>query len=148
MPVLGFDGWGILNSAGIISLVLVQVKATDEDACPPGEATKLAEECRDIPRDADKIARSLSVLAVHTRDTAIGDAILGMLEILGNGAIPRITVSPGIVRGVTHPHCDDLTPVREAYSDILPANVLGIAVGISVDLADFGHTVTSKARAA
>lgn len=150
MPILGFDGWGIvLDSARYHHvLVLVQVKGTDDATVPPAEAYKLAEECRRVPREPAKIARALSILALLLKGTDLGDIILTMLEELGGDQLPAMAVAPVVVRGTTLASLGDLEPIQAASRDYRPATALGVSVSVGADLADFGRAVTTRARAA
>jgi hypothetical protein len=148
-PFLGFDGWGLLSLEGTAAkLVLVQVKGTDDTACPPSEARKLAQECKDVPRDLGKLARAISVLAVNLKGTKEGVTLLQMLEQLGKGILPPMAVAPVIIRGITPANGDDLQPIRQVVGEFLPACARGVTVSINVALTEFGERVMTLARAA
>jgi hypothetical protein len=146
-PILGFDGWGFLALSGAYALVLVQAKATDEDKRPPGEAEKLAQECRQVPQQLSKICRALSVLAVLLQNQShYLQAVLGMLECLEQGDLPQMVVAPVVVRGLIGAHIGDLEPIRAAFSEIAPIVGRGVTVSIGADLTQFGREVMYRAR--
>jgi hypothetical protein len=148
-PILGFDGWGIARSTnGDLTLALIQVKSTDENASPPRVAEELANECRRAPRDRSALCRALTVLARHLRGDPLQSDVLRMLEQLGDNRLPRMHVAPAIVRGTTQAAINDLQPVRIVAAEFIPATSRGIVVAIGVDLADFGRIVMQRARAA
>lgn len=146
-PILGFDGWGFWKTGTTDhTLVLIQVKGTDEDRCPPTIARALAEECRRLPNQESEICRALTVLAQLLRNTDFFTVVLRMLEKMGSGNLPRMVVAPVIVRGTTPPHVDDLKPIRDVFVDLTPNLGKGIAMSISVDLNEFGKVVMDRAR--
>ncbi|MEA3189080.1 MAG: hypothetical protein QOD99_2910 [Chthoniobacter sp.] len=148
-PILGFDGWGLLRrSDDTYVLVLIQVKATDEDASPPREAGNLASECCRVPRDTSALCRALCVLARLLANNPLGPVILRMLETLGGDSLPPMHVAPVIVRGVSLGRMTDLQPIRDVTADIAPATVRGMVVSIGVPLGRFGEIVMEKAREA
>lgn len=149
-PILGFDGWAIANeTGGSHFFVLIQVKGTEDDKCPPREADTLAEECKRVPRDPSKLSRALCVLLRFLEDD---DPVclqgFKMLEALGKGELPPIYVAPVVVRGTSRVHMDDLGPVRKASLDFAPAIGRGVAIRIGVSLNEFGKIVMEKARQA
>lgn len=147
MPVLGFDGWGILTDEQLkASLVLVQVKGTEDVTRPPAEAEKLIEECKKVPRQVNPICRALSALVNGLHGSPLQPILLKMLETLGDGGLPNIIVAPVIVRGTTPSHKDDLTSLRDASAEYIPAKGYGVTVSIGVSLTDFGHRAMSFAR--
>lgn len=147
-PILGFDGWGLTRRAnGVYTLVLIQVKATEEPKSPPGVARQLAEECSRIPRDRSALSRSLTVLALLLRNDPLESVVIRMLEILGNNGLPDLHVAPAIVRGRSNGQMSDLQPVRRVAPSFAPASARGIVVTIGITLTDFGEIVMRKARA-
>ncbi len=149
VPILGFDGWGIDGTSDTgFSLVLVQVKGTDDDACPPSQAAVLADECRSIPQELDIICRALSILAIRLQGTLFEESILAMLETIGENQLPPIVVAPVIVRGRTQSQMDDLEPIQDACPDFAPIRACGLTLSIGTDLTEFGKCAMLKARAA
>jgi hypothetical protein len=148
MPILGFDGWGILRNDTGNRLVLVQVKATDDKRVPPQEATKLRGECQNVPKDTDKLARAISVLLMFLRGTDHVVFLLGLLQELGQGKLPQLSVAPVIVRGTTCASLEDLEPIRSISSFLEPVQLRGVAISLGVDLALFARRVIERARAA
>lgn len=140
-PVFGFDGWGVLADA----LVLVQVKATDDAARPPGECSRLHAECRRAPTEQGKIARTLGAMVVQAEDKAILAVLLGMLERIGQQQAPPIRVAPVLVRGQVPAHLDDLGDLR---ANPPAGEVLGLSVGVGAPLEPFGRAVANRARSA
>ncbi|MCA9250439.1 MAG: hypothetical protein KDA54_04845 [Phycisphaerales bacterium] len=148
-PILGFDGWGICRYGGdYFTLVLIQVKGTDDGTSPPAIAEELANECRRVPRDTSVICRALCVLARLLRGGDLQPVVFRMLETLGRGELPSMHVAPAIVRGTVPCQIGDLQPCRDAVAEFAPATARGIAVGIGVSLSEFGETVMTRAREA
>jgi hypothetical protein len=148
-PILGFDGWGIMgDDDSNFALVLVQVKATDEDVTPPSVTRELVEECARVPRNPGPICRALAVLVMHVQSPPIRRALIRMLELLGRSHMPQLVVAPVIVRGQTTAQGGDLDPLRHSATDFAPAIGRGVVLSLGVDLNAFGRTVMSRARAA
>jgi hypothetical protein len=148
-PLLGFDGWGLTaTSLGPQALVLIQVKGSDDPACPPAVATQLVSECSDVPMDLDKLARALTACAVRVKGTAIFAKLIGMLETLGSGALPPIVVAAVIVRGSVVPQMSDLQPLVTAVTSFGSILILGMSISIGAPLDAFGKFVMQKAREA
>jgi|GEM_PF-1976202 len=149
-PILGFDGWGICEgSNGQYTLVLIQVKATDQKRQPLREALNLVEECKRVPKNPSAIVRALMSMQrlLQSQDNEkLNRAVLRMLESLGKAQLPDMYISPAIIRGTTTSSIDDLQPIRRAAADYAPAITRGVSVSIGVDLADFGRIVMQQAR--
>lgn len=146
-PVLGFDGWGIVeNNDGAFALALIQVKATDSSDSPPSECKKLADECRRAPLDRSTICRALGALTRLLRGDPLQAPIMRMLESMGRREAIPIFVSPAIVRGITVANPTDLGPIISMANDIFPAAIRAVGVSIGVCLNRFGYRVMSKAR--
>jgi hypothetical protein len=149
-PILGFDGWGIHKDPDSnYTLVLIQVKATDQNKRPPAQALELVDECKDIPKNPSAIARSLTTIAIILRspdNNLLKSAVMRMLETLGKKQLPNIMVAPAIVRGITTSDIEDLQPIRQAGVHYTPAIGRGLSVSLGVKLEDFGRTVMLKAR--
>ena len=149
-PILGFDGWGVAEEAqGETTLVLIQVKATDESKYPPGEATKLKSECIRIPFNPSPLSRALvamSALLNNSENMELRKCLLKMLEGIGKQQLPKIYVAPVIVRGVTQSKIEDLSPIQNAADEFHPAIGRGASVSIGCELAGFGRHVMEHAR--
>lgn len=147
-PILGFDAWGVLEmDTAQPSLVLVQVKGTEETVSPPSIAETLADECCRVPKDIDAICRALTVLVLAVQDQPpMVTAILAMLEQLGQGSLPKLVVAPAIVRGSLAASMSDLDPIKAKVGSMHPAACKGLALSVSVPLTEFGRTVTTMAR--
>jgi hypothetical protein len=149
-PILGFDGWGISKEDdGQYTLVLIQVKATDQKRQPLSEAIKLVEECRRVPRNPSAIARALTSMQILLKsldNEMLRRATLRMLEGLGGEQLPNMYISPAIIRGTTTSSIDDLQPIRAAVADFTPAISRGVSVSIGVALDEFGRIVMQRAR--
>ncbi len=145
-PTLGYDGWGFVLSTTPVTMVLVQVKGTDQDASPPKEAKVLAEECVAAPRDENAIIAALSLLAVVARGTDFQAVAVKLLLAHHDGDLP-IWVGPVVVRGMVEARFEDLDPVREA---VRKASLVarGAVVRVGSDLTAFGRAVCEKARVA
>jgi len=149
-PILGFDGWGILEGDdGLLSLALIQVKATDVNKSPPDDSKKLAEECRRAPTDRSAICRTLTLMCRLMHGDPLQTAVLKMLEKMGrsNDNI-SIVISPAVVRGLTTATASDFAPILSICDDVLPSSIRAIAVSIGVELDRFGYLVMDKAREA
>lgn len=146
-PILGFDGWGILETEeGDNYLALIQVKATDNNNSPPPDADKLAEECRSAPKDKSKICRALTMLCRLTKGDPLHTSVMQMLEKMGQPSETPIIISPVIVRGLTCAKISDLDPVMFIANEILPAPIHALVVSIGVCLEQFGLRVMTMAR--
>lgn len=151
-PILGFDGWGIsVGDDGHHTLVLIQVKATDEDRRPPREALKLIRECKAIPVNSSAIARALTSMVILLKSVdneMLRRAVLIMLERLGKREPLSMHIAPAIVRGTITSDIDDLSSIRAAAMDYAPAIGRGVSVSIGVTLEEFGKIVMQRARGA
>jgi hypothetical protein len=149
-PILGFDGWGVSKEDDDqYTLVLIQVKATDQNSQPLKEAIKLVNECRRVPNDRSKIARALTSmqrLLQSLDNEMLRKATLRMLEGLAREKLPNMYISPAIIRGTTTSSIDDLEPIRAAVADFTPAISRGVSVSIGVALDEFGRIVMQRAR--
>jgi hypothetical protein len=149
MPILGFDGWAVLeSSSNEFDFALIQVKATDVSDSPPSEAYKLAAECVTVPREEEAICRALTVLASLLRGDPFQSVVLRMLTKMARGNELRMLVAPVIVRGVTIGALSDLEPIKVRKTECAPAYVKGVVVSIGVSLNEFGLSVMNKARTA
>jgi hypothetical protein len=147
-PILGFDGWGFFElPSGGTALVLVQVKGTESEDCPPSEASKLANECKQMPTDISALCRALTILALRLGG-ADKDTALSMLEQLGTSQLPSIGVAPVIVRGATNGCIDDLSPIKDVCGEFAPVFARGLVISVGAPLGDVGVEVMRRARAA
>lgn len=145
-PVLGFDGWGILDEAGNVSLVLIQVKGTDEPDRPPSMAEKLVKECIQCPRDTSAVSRALCSLSVLCVDEDVKKHVFWMLAKLGKGEGPVTIVVPVVVRGLVQADHGDLQLFKNVSHNFRPCRAIGVSVSIGSDLANFGQRVMTLAR--
>ncbi|MGH7509808.1 MAG: hypothetical protein ACREMZ_10090 [Gemmatimonadales bacterium] len=148
IPFPGFDGWGLLLEDAGYYLVLIQVKASDEPACPPAVAEELAQECTEIPKDLGKLSRAIAIMAERLKETEYFGKLVLMLQGLSHGEIPPMRIAPVIVRGIVNGCLGDLAPVRARSAELSPAAALGLVITIGVDLSEFGQKVMNMARAA
>ena len=149
-PVLGFDGWGLLASQGGMSLVLLSVKASDDAQRPPAITDVIADECKRMPKEPDKLCRALGALqALLKRKPEVRTEIVRMLERLGKGELPELVVAPVLVRGNTKADLADLATLRARTGDYdPPAVACGAVVSVGASLDNFGTAVMDTARAA
>ncbi len=148
-PLLGYDGWGLLDSgSGKKALVLIQVKGSDDKTSPPQVSQALAAECALIKQDTDKLARALSASLMCVRGTPLAAHLLHMLEQVGKGMLPELIVAPVIVRGNVPAQMSDLEPIRLAAGSYLPVLAKGVTVTLGASLETFGREVMSRARQA
>lgn len=146
-PILGFDGWGILQTGeDSMHFALIQVKATDATTSPPPDSVKLADECRRAPTDRTTICRALSAHVRFLRGDPLQRFVFRILESLGRGGNIPIVVSPVVVRGTTTASFTDLDPIISIVNDSFPIPIKAIVVSIGASLSDFGHRVMSQAR--
>lgn len=148
-PVLGFDGWGIAESPDDrYSLVLIQVKGTESKSCPPPESAVLAEECKQVLQKLGTICRALSVMVLDLEVSSLSDALINLMEHIGEGGTPVVLVAPVVVRGTSEACQGDFGPIREACHGLDPSVGWGVVVTVGAPLNDFGKTVMTRARAA
>jgi hypothetical protein len=146
-PMLGYDGWGIVEQpVGQKALVLIQVKGSDDDNCPPAVAHELVAECKAVAIAPERLSRAIAACFMRVQDLPIGKLLLGMLEKLGSGELPAIVVAPVIVRGHISPKIGDLDPLKLNVGQFGPISALGISVGVGAPLHDFGRLVMQRAR--
>ena len=148
-PILGFDGWALEKLDGEkYAFVLTQVKGTDQAKCPPDEAKTLVEECKRVAHQTGKVARALSMIVLLLEpESEMGKALIGMLELIGQGTLPPLLVAPAIVRGTTSADMGDLVPLRNAASTFMPAKSRCVTVSLGTALGPFGEYVMEQARA-
>lgn len=148
MPILGFDGWGLLQiSDNNWGLVLIQVKGTDDQNRPPKEAGVLIKECNKISKQKNIISRALAIVVrMLQHNPKFAKIILSMLERLGEGKEILLVTAPTIVRGKVPAHKDDLSSISHSLSSPTSFLSRGLSISIGVDLADFGKTVMEGAR--
>jgi hypothetical protein len=147
-PILGFDGWSVMKrSTGDLALVLLQVKATDEDKRPPGEAAKLIAECQKVTSEIEKLNGFLVACVFRCKGTEFAAQLMQMLlELETTGQIAQIIVAPVIFRGVIVADLEDLKSLRAATSTFSHAKSRGLSLSIGVSLTDFGRKVMERAR--
>lgn len=147
-PILGFDGWSVMNkSTGELALVLIQVKGTDDDKRPPGEAAKLIVECGKITAEIGKLKGFLVACVLRCKDTVFRSPLLEMIiELEKTDKIDNIVVAPVIIRGLVDAHLDDLKSIRAATTTFGHAKARGMTLSIGAELGKFGRTVMNTAR--
>ncbi|MES0881807.1 hypothetical protein [Roseibium sp. SCP14] len=148
-PILGLDGWTVIrtNPEGL-SLALIQVKATDDNRRPPGEAAKLVSECGKAVTDKAKLSSYLMACTVRCRGTEYAAMILGMVqELEKNGQIKNLILSPVIIRGEVEADLEDLRSLRDATVSYLHAKARGMTLSLGAELTALGRTAMAKARA-
>lgn len=148
-PVLGFDGWALLDDKKFgVAIVLVQVKGTKDTDCPPRESDTLAEECKAAPTRLGVISRMLTIMARSVDDTSVRATLLRMLAGLGKGKLPSIVVAPVLIRSAGKEAIGDLQPIIDVRADFAPVIGHGVSVLLGVNLNEFGRRVMDAARAA
>ncbi|NNH83560.1 hypothetical protein HLH89_21360 [Rhizobium laguerreae] len=148
-PALGFDGWSLAtNSEEEVSLVLIQVKGTDDERRPPGEAAKLVKECALAASDVEKLNDYLCACVTRCDGTSLWPTLISMmLELETTQRIERTIVSPVIIRGRTSASIDDLRSLRAAgAATYRHAKVFGLSLSIGAELTDFSRLAMKKAR--
>lgn len=146
-PILGFDGWGLFEEDGNYSLVLIQVKGSEDTKSPPSVAEELISEGKKCTLDLSALGSALMTLVVLINDKALQLVILRMLEKLGNGSLPSIFIAPVIIRGNLEARISDLESLIENAESYLPAMSRGLTASLGVPLGDFGRTLFERARA-
>jgi hypothetical protein len=145
-PILGFDGWG-LNKGENPTLVLVEVKGTDEEKRPPSESENLIEECSDITEDKNKLARAItSILRLLKTDSNFYLELSEMLAEMGKSNMPSIVAAPVIVRGKVESTKEDLTEILENTTNFQPAECSTMSVSVGKELAQVGDIVMDVAK--
>lgn len=147
IPFPGFDGWGLMLEAQGHSLVLIQVKASDQRTSPPDVAEELADECAAIPKELGKLSRAIAIMATTLKGTEYFGTLVSMLQRVGRAQLPSMRIAPVIIRGTFPGSLDDLAPVRARSAELSPAAAIGLVVTIGVDLLGFGERVMNMARA-
>jgi hypothetical protein len=147
-PILGFDGWSVMDRAsGELALVLLQVKATDEDKRPPGEAAKLIVECGQVSADVEKLKSFLIACIMRCKGTAFANALMQMVvELEATDKIANTVVAPVIIRGLVAAELEDLTSLRGATATYQHAKARGLTLSLGADLTAFGRKAMESAR--
>lgn len=146
-PVLGFDGWGLLkHEEDNYSLVLVQVKGSDEGVRPPSVSKELINECKTNSLSADAISRALVSLFALLQCPKLQTIVFKMLETIGNDKMIPLIVAPVIVRGGITAHIDDLKTLIDSALEFNPAFSRGVTASIGVSLSQFGKVLFDEAR--
>lgn len=146
-PLLGFDGWGILQLPDeSTALVLMQVKGSDDQDSPPGVCAELVDECKKVKFSSKEIAHSISACLILVQGTDIAVHLLKMLGQLGKGKLPPLVISPVIVRGNITPKLSDIQPLLDISHEFLPAIGRGISIGIGIELEQFGRHLFTEAQ--
>ncbi|HEY0013244.1 MAG TPA: hypothetical protein VGB79_10395 [Allosphingosinicella sp.] len=147
-PILGFDGWSVMNqSTGELALVLIQVKGTDDPDRPPSQAEKLIVECGEVTAKVEKLKGFLVACALRCKGTAFCAPLLNMLvELETTAKVANLVVAPVIIRGLVEADLDDLKSLREATGTFGHAKARGMSLSIGADLNKFGRKAMDSAR--
>ncbi len=147
-PILGFDGWSVMNKAtGELALVLVQVKGTDDEKRPPNEAAKLIVECEKVTTEIEKLKGFLVACVLRCKDTPYRSPLLKMIiELERTCKIADLVVAPVIIRGLVHAHLDDLSTLRAGANGFGHAKARGMTLSLGAELGKFGKAAMDAAR--
>lgn len=147
-PILGFDGWSVMNqSNGELALVLIQVKGTDDSDRPPSQAANLIVECGKVTAEVGKLKGFLVACALRCKGTEYCTPLLNMLvELERTEKVANLMVAPVIIRGLVTADLEDLKSLREATGTFGHAKARGMSLSIGVDLNEFGRKVMDAAR--
>jgi hypothetical protein len=147
-PILGFDGWSVMSlENGELALVLLQVKATDDKARPPGEAAKLIVECGQAATNVEKLKGFLMACTLRCKGSPFALPLMSMVaELETTNRIANTVVSPVIIRGTVTADLGDLETLRNAKGSYLHAKARGMSLSIGADLNDFGRAAMKRAR--
>lgn len=147
-PILGFDGWSVMDrSSGELALVLLQVKATDDEKRPPGEAAKLIVECGRVSTDVEKLKGFLMACIFRCKGTPFATALMNMVvELETTSKITNTVVAPVLIRGLVAADLEDLTSLRGAAGTFQHAKARGLSLSIGANLTAFGRKVMERAR--
>lgn len=130
-----------------LSLVLIQVKGTDDKSRPPGEAAKLVIECGKAVTDKAKLNDFLMACVVRCQGTEYAALLLGMVaELETQGRIANTLLSPVIIRGKVEADLSDLQSLRDAKISYLHAKARGMTLSLGADLNAFGRAAMERAR--
>jgi len=147
-PILGFDGWSVMNqSTGELALVLIQVKGTDDTNRPPTQAARLIVECGKATTEVSKLKGFLVACALRCKDTEYCTPLIKMLvELEKTSKVANLMVAPVIIRGLVTADLEDLKSLREATATFGHAKARGMSLSIGADLNDFGRKAMDAAR--
>jgi hypothetical protein len=147
-PILGFDGWSVMQmSDAAFALALIQVKGSEDKNRPPNIAAELVMECGQAVIAHEKLSGFLFACLLRCKGTEFEGALLKMIiELEETGRICNTILSPVIVRGVLEAHLDDLASLRGATSSFLHAKARGMTLSIGAGLTDFGRAAMNRAR--
>jgi hypothetical protein len=147
-PILGYDGWSVMNqSSGELALVLIQVKGTDDANRPPSQAEKLVVECGAVITEVAKLKGFLAACALRCKGTPFCARLLLMLvELEKTAKVANLVVSPIIIRGFVTADLEDLQSLRAATGTFAHAKARGMSLSIGADLNAFGRKAMDGAR--
>lgn len=147
-PILGFDGWSVMNqSNGELALVLMQVKATDDAKRPPAPAANLIVECGEVSKRIGKLKGFLTACVVRCHGSPFQDGVARMLvELQRTDGIKNLVVAPVIIRGLVPADLEDLKSLRAATSGFGGALTRGMCLSLGADLTEFGRAAMDRAR--
>jgi len=147
-PILGFDGWSVMNrSSGELALVLIQVKGTDDANRPPSQAEKLIVECGEVTAKIEKLKGFLVACALRCKGTPFhADLIRMLVELEKTAKVANLVVAPVIIRGLVTADIEDLKSLRAATGTFAHAKARGMSLSIGADLNAFGRKAMDTAR--
>ncbi|MGM5028327.1 hypothetical protein AB8B02_19050 [Tardiphaga sp. 862_B3_N4_1] len=146
-PILGFDGWSIMQMGTELALVLIQVKGSEDKSRPPGVAGELIVECGRAVIANTKLQGFLIACVLRCKDTEYSAPLMNMIiELTTNGKIANTILAPVIIRGAVEANEDDLTTLRAATPSFLHAKARGMSLSIGTELTEFGRTAMTRAR--
>lgn len=147
-PILGFDGWTVMQMTdGDLALVLIQVKGTEDAERPPGVAAELVAECGRAVTDPGKLKGFLVACMMRCKYTPFQNPLMNMLiELEATDRIVNTVLAPVIVRGSHESHIDDLETLRGATTSFLHAKARGMTLSLGAELAAFGRAAMTRAR--
>lgn len=147
-PILGFDGWTVMQMTdGELALALLQVKGTEDATRPPGVAAELVAECGKAVTDTGKLKSFLVACMIRCQGTEFQKPLMNMIiELERTERIVNTVLAPVIVRGSHDSHIDDLGTLRGATVSFLHAKARGMTLSIGAELSAFGRAAMTRAR--
>ncbi|WP_150129070.1 MULTISPECIES: hypothetical protein [Rhizobium] len=147
-PILGFDGWTVMQATdGELALVLLQVKGTEDAARPPNVAAELVAECGRAVTDFTKLKGFLMACLLRCKNTPFELPLMNLIvELERDDKIANTLLAPVIVRGKAGSHIDDLGSLRGATTSFLHARARGMTLSLGAELTAFGRAAMTRAR--
>lgn len=145
-PILGFDGWGMIElEENSWAFVVIQVKGSDDSNSPPGVVDELISECKRAPNEPSKLTRALVSILALVRDEKIRTIVLRMLERLGQNKPLKLIVAPVIVRGKVGSNLSDISSLKDEIDATDSSHLNAASASIGIDLNTFGKSLFEKA---